>query len=110
MVQGLNPEKSASMFWAICKTPAVMYKKVRQDPAEGTRIDISQGAAKNIAIAKDEIFRVAKGPDIQIFYQGRKVAQKTIESGAWINFIPQSPSGASVIEQRDGIAVPLQAK
>jgi cytoskeletal protein CcmA (bactofilin family) len=98
VVQGLNPGKSASMFWAISKAPSVLYRKKRQDPADGARIDISQGATENIAIAKDEIFRVATGPDIQIFYQGRKVAQKTIESGAWMSFVPLPSSGASDME------------
>jgi cytoskeletal protein CcmA (bactofilin family) len=93
-VQGFNPAKPAGYFWAISKTPSVLYKKKRQDPADGTRIDIPQGATESIAIAKDEIFRVANGRDIEIFYQGRKVAQNTIESGAWMNFVPQSSGGA----------------
>ena len=93
-VQGFNAAKPAGLFWAISKTPSVLYKKKRQDPAEGTRIDIPQGATESIAIAKDEIFRVANGRDIEIYFQGRKVAQNTIESGAWMSFVPQSTSGA----------------
>lgn len=97
-VQGFNAGKPAGIFWAISKAPSVLYKKKREDPADGTRIDISQGATQSIAIAKDEIFRVANGRDIEIFYQGRKVAQNTIESGAWMSFVPQSPSEASEIK------------
>jgi cytoskeletal protein CcmA (bactofilin family) len=97
-VQGFNPSKPADIFWAISKAPSVLYKKKRQDPADGTRIDISEGATESIAIAKDEIFRVANGRDIEIFYQGRKVAQNTIESGAWMSFVPQSPSEAGDIK------------
>jgi hypothetical protein len=97
-VQGIDPAKPAGIFWAISKAPLVLYKKKREDPADGTRIDISEDATRSIAIAKDEIFRVANGRDIQIFYQGRKVAQNTIESGAWMSFVPQSPSESSDIK------------
>jgi cytoskeletal protein CcmA (bactofilin family) len=97
-VQGFNPSKPAALFWAISKAPSVLYRKKRQDPADGTRIDISEGAAQSIVIAKDDIFRVANGPDIEIFYQGRKVAPATVESGAWMSFVPLSPGGASDIK------------
>lgn len=69
-------------------------KKKRKDPGEGKRIDVSQGATVSVQIAKDEIIRVAQGRDIEIFYQGRKVAPKTIESGAWTKFVPHLPDGA----------------
>lgn len=93
-VQGVNPGKPAGFFLLIGKEPSVLFRKKRQDPAEGTRIDVAQGETVSIPIAKDEIIRVAKGRDIEIFYQGRKVAPKTIESGAWMSFVPQLPSGA----------------
>jgi cytoskeletal protein CcmA (bactofilin family) len=92
-VQGVNPGKPAGFFLLIGKEPSVLFKKKRQDPAEGTRINVSQGATVSIPIAKDEMVRVAKGRDIEIFYQGRKVAPKTIESGAWMSFVPQLPDG-----------------
>lgn len=95
LVQGVNPGKPAGVFLVIAKEPAVLYRKKRQDPADGTRIDVSQGATESISIAKNEIFRVAKGRDLTIFYQGRKVAPKVIESGAWMNFVPQLPGEAS---------------
>ena len=94
-VQGINPSKPANVFSVISKEPSVLFQKKLQDPADGTRIDIAKGASLSIAIAKNEVFRVAKGRDIVIFYQGRKVSPKTIESGVWMNFVPQSPSGAS---------------
>ncbi len=97
-VQGFNPDKPAGIFWAISKAPSVLYKKKREDPADGTRIDISEGATESIAIGKDEIFRVANGRDIEIFYQGRKVAPATIESGAWMSFVPLPPGRASDIK------------
>jgi cytoskeletal protein CcmA (bactofilin family) len=98
-VQGFNASKPAGLFWAISnKAPSVLYKKKRQDPADGTRIDISEGATESIAIAKDEIFRVADGRELEIFYQGRKVAQNTIESGAWMSFVPQPPGETSDVK------------
>jgi cytoskeletal protein CcmA (bactofilin family) len=93
-VQGVNPAKPAGFFLLIGKEPSVLFRKKRKDPGEGKRIDVSQGATVSIPVAKDEIIRVAQGRDIEIFYQGRKVAPKTIESGAWMSFVPQLPDGA----------------
>lgn len=94
-VHGVNPGKPAGVFSVIGNEPSVLFRKKLGDPADGTRIDIPKGASMSIAIAKNEIFRVAQGRDIVIFYQGRKVAQKIIESGAWMRFVPQSSSEAS---------------
>ena len=93
-VPGVNPGKPAGVISVVSKDAAVLFRKKRQDPGEGTRIDISQGATESIAIARNEIFRVAKGRDLTIFYQGRKVTPKTIDSGAWMSFVPQSADGA----------------
>lgn len=90
-VQGVNPVKPASIFLVMSKEPAVLYRKKRQDLADGTRIDVSRSAAESISIARNDIFRVAKGRNLTIFYQGTKVAPRTIESGAWMSFVPQAP-------------------
>ena len=91
-VQGVNPAKPAGVFLVIVKEPAVLFRKKRQDAGAGTRIELVQGATESIAIGRNEIFRVASGRDITIYYQGRKVTPKTIESGAWMSFVPQSAS------------------
>lgn len=93
-VHGVNPGKPAGVFLVIGKEPSVLFRKKRQDAGEGTRIEVGQGATESIPIAKNEIFRVASGHDITIFYQGRKVAPRTIETGAWMSFVPQSASGS----------------
>jgi len=95
LVQGVNPGKPAGVFSVTGREPSVLFRKKRQDPAEGTRIDVPQDAAVSIAIGRNEIFRVANGKNIEIFYQGRKVAPKTIESGAWMSFVPQLPGGTA---------------
>lgn len=94
-VPGVNPAKPAGVFLVISKEPSVLYRKKRHDPGKGTRFDVPRGTSESVAIAKDEIFRVTKGRDITIFYQGRKVTPKTIESGAWISFVPHSPGAPS---------------
>jgi cytoskeletal protein CcmA (bactofilin family) len=94
-VQGVNPGKPAGVFLVISKEPSVLYRKKRQDTAAGTRIDVSRGSTESISFAKGEIFRVETGRDITIFYQGKKVAPKIIESGAWLSFVPQPAGGAS---------------
>lgn len=93
LVQGVNPGKPAGVLLVISKEPAVLFRKKRQDAADGTRIEISRGATESIPFAKNEVFRVASGRDLQIFYQGRKVAPKIIESGVWLSFVPHSSTG-----------------
>lgn len=88
-IQGVNPGKPGGVFSVVGREPSVLIRKKRDEVVEGTRIEVPQGAAASIPFARDEIFRVAQGRDIEIFYQGRKVGPKTIESGAWISFVPQ---------------------
>jgi hypothetical protein len=95
VVQGDSPSKPGDFLYVIGNEPSVLFRKQRQDPAEGTRIDVAQGTSKRIPIAKDDILRVQQGRGLQMFYQGRKVAPATIESGAWIRFVPNSRGGAS---------------
>lgn len=95
IIQGVNPGKPAGVFSVISKEPTVLFKKKRMDPDAGTRIEVAQGATENIAVAKDEIFRVAQGRNIIIYYQGRKVPLKTIESGSWMSFVPHPSAGTS---------------
>lgn len=97
-VQGDDPRKSANFVFVIANEPSVLMKKKRQDPAEGTRIDVAQDSRKRIAIAENEILRVAAGQDVDMFYQGHKVARNTIQSGVWMSFVPYSP-GASRAKQ-----------
>lgn len=97
-VQGVNPLKPTDVFSVTSKEPSVLLKKKRQDPSEGTRINISEGEKITIPIAKNEIVRVAEGRDIMIFYQGRKVSPKIIESGAWLSFVPQTQGATSAAE------------
>lgn len=87
-IQGVNPRKPVDVLSLTSKGPAVLYKKKREDTSGGTRIDVDPGEKTSIAIARDEIIRVAEGRDLMIFYQGKMVPPKTIESGAWISFIP----------------------
>lgn len=95
LVQGVNPAKPAGVILLISREPSVLFKKKRQDSGEGARIETSQGATESIAIARNEILRVASGQDLQIFYQGRKVAPRIIASGAWMSFVPQTSGAAN---------------
>ncbi|MCX7170416.1 MAG: polymer-forming cytoskeletal protein [Proteobacteria bacterium] len=98
LVQGVNPLKPTDVFSVTSKEPSVLLRKKRQDPSDGTRIDISEGERITVPIAKNEIIRVAEGHNIMIFYQGRKVSQKIIESGAWLSFVPLTPGETSARE------------
>ena len=91
-VQGVNPRKPTGVFLVISREPSVLLRKKREDAGDGKRIEVSQGGKITIALERDEIFRVVKGRGLEIIYQGRQVAPRTIESGAWINFVPHSAS------------------
>jgi cytoskeletal protein CcmA (bactofilin family) len=93
-VHGDTPSKSADFLFVTSKEPCTLFKKKRQDPGEGTRVEVAQGSKKRISITHDDMLRVAKGQDVDIFYQGRKVGANTIQSGTWMNFVPHSASGA----------------
>lgn len=94
-VQGLNPAKSADIVFLIAHEPSVLFKKKREDPSAGKQIDLVRGRNVSVAIARNELLRVANGPRLEIFYQGRKVAPDTIESGIWMQFVPLAPGDAA---------------
>lgn len=89
-VQGVNPAKPAGVFLLVTREPTVLFRKKRQDGGDGKRVEVSQGRTISIAIARNEIIRVAEGRDLDIFYQGRKVPPRVVESGTWMSFVPQS--------------------
>lgn len=100
-VHGVNPAKPAAVFLLVGKAPSVLYRKKRGEAGEGTRLAVPQGRAVSIAIGRNDLFRVAEGRDIEIFYQGRKVTPKTIESGAWMSFVPQGARAAGEEQQAE---------
>jgi cytoskeletal protein CcmA (bactofilin family) len=100
-VHGVNPAKPAGAFLLIGREPAVLYRKKRGEAGEGTRFAVQQGKTISVAIGRNELFRVAEGRDIEIFYQGRKVTPKTIESGAWMSFVPQGARAAGEDRQEE---------
>ena len=107
IVQGVNPAKPAGVFLLVSKAPSVLYRKKREEEGQGTRLAVPRGKTVSIAIGRNELFRVAEGQDLEIFYQGRKVAPKTIETGAWMRFVPQGarpPGEERPAESDDGAA------
>jgi hypothetical protein len=93
VVQGDSPAKSADFVFVTCGEPCLLQKKKREGPGEGTRVEVAQGARKRIAISSGEILRVARGQDVDIFYQGRKVAPRLVQTGVWMSFVPRSDDG-----------------
>ncbi len=91
-VEGVNPSRPTGVFLLVSKDASVLYKKKLDDASLGQRIDMAAGEKVSVAIASDEILRVAKGRDVSIFYQGRKVPPKTVESGVWMKFVPHPSS------------------
>lgn len=100
-VQGVNPAKPAAVFLLISKEPSVLYRKKREEAGGGTRFVVPQGKTVSVAIGRNELFRVAEGRDLEIFYQGRKVTQKAIENGAWMSFVPSPPAAAGEERQAE---------
>lgn len=94
VVQGVNPAKPAGVFLLVSKEPTVLYRKKHEEAGEGKRHVVPQGKAVSVAIGRNELFRVAEGRDLEIFYQGRKVSPKAIETGAWLRFVPHGAVAA----------------
>lgn len=94
VVQGVNPAKPAGALALVSEGPSVLFRKKREDSSAGVRVDIPRGAS-TLAIGKNEVIRVAEGSKIVIFYQGRKVGPKTIDSGTWMSFVPQTEVGGN---------------
>jgi cytoskeletal protein CcmA (bactofilin family) len=92
IIEGVNPAKPSDVVLVIASEAAVLFKKRRDEPEPGTRIGLVQGGTKTIAIARDDILRVEQGPDIELLYQGRKVAPKMVRSGQWLRFTPHPRS------------------
>ena len=91
-IEGVNPAKRSDVVLVITNEAAVLFKKRRDEPEPGTRIDLAQGGTKTIAIARDDILRVERGPDIEFLYQGRKLPPKLVRSGQWLGFTPHPRS------------------
>ena len=87
-IQGVNPAKTADALYIVTKSPSVLFRKKRSELSSGVRVEILQGKRISMTIAKDEVFRVTEGFDIEIYFQGQKVSPKTLRSAAWINFSP----------------------
>jgi hypothetical protein len=88
-VNGANPNRPAGILLLVSTEQSVLYRKKRDDPANGDRIAVSKNEKVSISIAPDDLIRVAEGKDLTILYQGRKVSRSIIESGAWISFVPK---------------------
>ncbi|HEX8989864.1 MAG TPA: polymer-forming cytoskeletal protein [Rhodocyclaceae bacterium] len=88
-VRGTNPNRPPGVFLLISNSPSVLFRKKRDEPGDGDRITVPAGEKASVAVAPNELIRVAQGHDVVILYQGRKVPRDTIESGAWISFVPR---------------------
>jgi cytoskeletal protein CcmA (bactofilin family) len=87
-IQGTNPEKSATQFFVTTREAVVMQRKKRGDPGEGKPIEIAKNRNTSLQIGAGEIFRVAQGSNVDIFYQGRRVSKSNIDNGDWLGFVP----------------------
>lgn len=86
-IEGRDPAKQTDSFFVSSKEQAALLKKHWNDPGAGTRIDLPQGTNRRIPISANEIIRVAEGRSLGIFYQGRMVPARAVESGAWVSFV-----------------------
>jgi cytoskeletal protein CcmA (bactofilin family) len=87
-IQGTNPEKSATQFFVTTHEAVVLERKKRGDPGEGKPIEIAKNRNTSLQIGANEIFRVAQGRNVDIFYQGRRVSKPNIDNGDWLSFVP----------------------
>ena len=88
VIRGDSPGKPADFVFVICSDACSLARKKRDTAGDGSYIEIAKGATKRVPISRNEVLRVARGQDIDIFYQGRKVSSRTVQSGAWMTFEP----------------------
>ncbi len=86
-INGYDPNKISDAFFVSAKDRCVMYIKRRDDTGEGRRIEIPKGTNKRYPIGENEVVRVALGR-MSMFFQGRKVSDRTLDSGVWVTFVP----------------------
>lgn len=98
-VQGMNPAKSDGIVYLITREPSVLFKKKSDDASAGKQIELGEGRNVSVAVARNELLRVAKGR-VEIFYQGRKVPPEHVASGVWIRFVPQLAGDAAAADPR----------
>jgi hypothetical protein len=92
-VQGINPEKSFNTLFIASREPVVLVTK---RPGKGeTSLNLDKGAFQRVTLTGDETVRVAQGKDLDMYFQGRKVAASMIEEGVWLRFIPLRPAAAN---------------
>jgi hypothetical protein len=94
-VPGLDAERQSNLFFVATRDPVVLFKKLRSDPGDGTRIELVAGAQRRFYISESEVVRVARGKNLEMFFQGRKVSASTLLSGAWISFVPLAEEKAA---------------
>lgn len=87
-VQGMDLDKPADVFFVSTREPITLFKKLRTDTGDGTRIELGSGTQRRVAVSEDEVVRVARGTKLDLFYQGRKLSSSVVQSGAWISFQP----------------------
>jgi cytoskeletal protein CcmA (bactofilin family) len=93
-IEGMESDKPAGFFFVNTREPVVLYQKQRSSDGDGTRIAIGRGAKKRFPISEQEVVRVAEGEKLDMFYQGRKVPPRVVQSGTWIGFVPTDPMSA----------------
>ena len=94
-VEGMDPEKPSDLFFVATKEPVVLFKKLRSEPGDGTRIELGSGTKRRFSISEDEVVRVAAGKDLEVFYQGRKLSWGALHSGSWLRFVPLPAKSAT---------------
>lgn len=88
VVEGVNPAKPPRAFLVVAREPVVLHRRKDGEEGEGRRLAVPRGRTVSVAIGRDELFRVAEGRNLDIFYQGRKVSPQLIERRAWLRFVP----------------------
>ncbi|MBU1235614.1 MAG: polymer-forming cytoskeletal protein [Gammaproteobacteria bacterium] len=92
-INGYDPNKVSDVFFVSSKERCVMYIKRRDDAGEGRRIEIPKGTNKRYPVEENDVVRLAAGR-MSMFFQGRKVSDRTLESGVWVTFVPLSFPGS----------------
>lgn len=89
-IAGIDAHKSSATVFVAAREPVLL---IARRPGRGeTPYRLEKGGAQRIPVAEDQFLRVAQGKDLDMFFQGRKVAPSVIETGQWLRFVPLKPA------------------
>ena len=87
-IEGSEWQKPAGYYFVTARERVVLMQKRRGADGAGRRIEVPRGAKTRYPVTEQEVIRIAEGRNLDLYYQGRKLSPRVLQSGAWLGFVP----------------------